>query len=143
MKKIFIALLFFVLACSPKIKKLNYLDSYDAVEVKNSGGFSGTSTGFLIQKNAEIYLTYHTPGKGYNQKFYRLSTVDSVNAMFEKLAKSNVFDKKYDKPGNLTFSITARKDSNSYSVYWADGQDSIQTYIEMYRSLRNFASGRK
>ncbi len=143
MKKIFIALFFFTISCSPKIKKLNYLDTYDAVEVKNSGGFTGTSTGFLIQKNAEIYLTYHTPGKGYNQKFYRLSTVDSVNAIFEKLAKSTVFNKQYNKPGNLTFSITARKDTSIYSVYWADGQDSIQSYIDMYRSLRNFASGRK
>ena len=89
MKKLFIILLFFT-ACSPKIKKLEYINYYDAVEVKNSGGFTGASTGFLIQKNAEIYVTYHTPGKGFNQKFYRLSTVDSVNKMFAILAKSNV-----------------------------------------------------
>lgn len=142
MKKLFIILMFFT-ACSPKIKKLEYINYYDAVEVKNSGGFSGTSTGFLIQKNAEIYITYHTPGKGFNQKYYRLSTVDSVNAMFAMLAKSNVFAKPYNKPGNLTYSIISRKDTTTNSVYWADGQDSIQNYIQVYKALRNFASGRK
>ncbi len=142
MKKLFIILLFFT-ACSPKIKKLEYINYYDAVEVKNSGGFTGTSTGFLIQKNAEIYLTYHTPGKGFNQKYYRLSTVDSVNAMFAMLAKSNVLAKPYNKPGNLTYSIISRKDSSTNSIYWADGQDSIQNYIQVYNTLRNFASGRK
>lgn len=142
MKKLFIILLFFT-ACSPKIKKLEYINYYDAVEVKNSGGFTGTSTGFLIQKNAEIYVTYHTPGKGFNQKYYRLSTVDSVNAMFAMLAKSNVLAKPYNKPGNLTYSIITRKDSTTNSIYWADGQDSIQNYIQVYNALRNFASGRK
>jgi hypothetical protein len=143
MKKLFIILLFFVAACSPKIKKLVYLQYYDVVEVKNSGGFTGASTGFLIQKNGEIYVTFHLPNKGYNQKFYRLSTADSVNVMFEMLAKSNVMAKPYNKPGNLTYSISTRKDSLSNAVYWADGQDSIQNYIEVYNTLRNFASGRK
>ncbi len=143
MKNLFIILLFFVTACSPKIKKLAYLNYYDAVEVKNSGGFTGASTGFLIQKNAEIYVTYHTPGKGFNQKFYRLSTVDSVNAMFAMLAESTVLAKPYNKPGNLTYSIITRKDSTTSSIYWSDGQDSIQNYIQVYNALRNFASGRK
>ena len=142
MKKLFIILLFFT-ACSPKIKKLEHINYFDAVEVKNSGGFTGASTGFLIQKNAEIYVTYHTHGKGFNQKFYRLSTVDSVNKMFAILAKSNVLAKPYNKPGNLTYSIISRKDSTTNSIYWADGQDSIQNYIQVYNTLRNFASGRK
>jgi hypothetical protein len=142
MKKLFIILMFFT-ACSPKIKKLEYINYYDSVEVKNSGGFTGASTGFLIQKNAEIYVTYHTPGKGFNQKFYRLSTVDSVNKMFALLAKSNVLAKSYNKPGNLTYSIITGKDTTTSSIYWADGQDSIKNYIEVYNTLRNFASGRK
>lgn len=142
MKKLFIILLFFI-ACSPKIKKREPLDLYDAIEVKASGGFTGVSTGYLIQKNAEIYLIYHKAGKPYNQKFYRQSTIDSVNEIFSQLAASKILTKPYSKPGNLTYSISARKDSIDNSINWSDGQDSIQNYIKMYHVLRNFASGKK
>jgi hypothetical protein len=142
MKKLFIVLMFFT-ACSPKIKKLEHSNYYDVVEIKNTGGFTGASSGFLIQKNGEIYVTFHLPNKPFNQKFYRLSTIDSVNKMLEMLATSKVMAKPYHKPSNVTYSISTRKDSVSNTVYWADGQDSVQNYINVYRVLRNFASGRK
>lgn len=142
MKYAFI-LLIFLCSCSIRKNKNELQFPYDAVEVRNSGGFAGVSTGFLIQKNAEIYLIYHQSNKSYNQKFYRSSTVDSVYAMFNKLASSSLMNKKYNKPGNLTYSIITRKDSLTQSVYWADGQDSISNYIEMYNLIRNFATGRK
>lgn len=142
MRYIFILLIFFS-SCSVRKSNTERVFPYDAIEVRNSGGVTGVSTGFLIQKNAEIYLVYHQANKAYNQKFYRLSTVDSVYIIFQKLAESQILNKKYNKPGNLTYSILTRKDSLTNSVYWADGQDSISNYIEMYNLLRNFATGRK
>lgn len=142
MRYIFILLIFFT-SCTIRKSKNELIFPYDAVEVRNSGGFSGVSTGFLIQKNAEIYLVYHQSNKSYNQKFYRSSTVDSVYFIFQRLSESQILNKKYNKPGNLTYSILSRKDSLTSSVYWADGQDSISNYIEMYNMLRNFATGRK
>jgi len=141
MKKYFIILLLFT-ACSTRHKKAEIFFPYDAIEVKASGGFTGTTTGFLIQKNAEIYVIYHTTGKSYNQKFYRTSTSDSVAQLFQKIYSSGVFDKKYNKPGNLTYSILSRKDSITNAVYWSDGQDSIQSYATLYRTIRSFATGK-
>lgn len=131
------------MACSSRPKKAELNFPFDALEVKTSGGFAGTSTGFVIQKNAEIYVIYHTAGNSYNQKFYRSSTVDSVAQLFQKVYSSSVLSKKYNKPGNLTYSILSRKDSVINGVYWADGQDSIQSFIENYRAIRNFATGKK
>ncbi len=142
MKKYFIILLLFT-ACSTRHRKAEISFPYDAIEVKASGGFAGTTTGFLIQKNAEIYVIYHTAGKSYNQKFYRASTTDSVAQLFQKVYSSGVLTKTYKKPGNLTYSILSRKDSITNAVYWSDGQDSIKNYIETYRLIRNFASGRE
>ncbi len=141
MKKLFIILLLFT-ACSVRKKTTEQTLPYDAIEVKSSGGFTGTTTGFLIQKNGEIFVIYHNAGKTYNQKFYRLSTVDSVSIMFAKVQSSGILDKPYNQPGNLTYSIMSRKDSSTNAVYWADGQDSIGNYISLYRELRKFASGR-
>lgn len=140
MKYLFIILIFFT-ACSIRNKKAEVLVPYDAIEVKASGGFAGTTTGFLIQKNAEIYVIYHSAGKAYNQKFYRMSTTDSVAQLFQKVYSSSILNKPYKKTGNLTYSILSRKDSTTNAVYWADGQDSIGRYIEMYRVIRKFASG--
>lgn len=142
MKKYFIILLFFM-SCSSRIKNSEQDFPYDAVEVKSSGGFTGISTGFVIQKNAEILVLYHQPGKSFNQKFYRSSTLDSVYKMFTFLESSKILNATYNKPGNLTYSITVRKDSTTKSIYWSDGQDSIQNYIKVYNTLRNFASGRR
>lgn len=141
MKRYFIILMFFM-ACSTRPKKAELNFPFDALEVKTSGGFAGTSTGFLIQKNAEIYVIYHTAGKSYNQKFYRTSTLDSVSQLFQKVYASSVLSKKYNKPGNLTYSILSRKDSVTNAIYWADGQDSIQSFIEQYRAIRSFATGK-
>lgn len=140
MKKYFIILLLFT-ACSSRQKRVEQTVPYDAIEVKASGGFAGTTTGFLIQKNAEIYVIYHTAGKAYNQKFYRMSTTDSVAQIFQKVYSSGILYKPYKKSGNVTYSILSRKDSTTKAVYWADGQDSIANYIEMYRMVRKFASG--
>jgi hypothetical protein len=141
MKKLFIIMLLFT-ACATRKKAVVQEMPYDAIEVKSSGGFTGTTTGFSIQKNGEIYVIYHNAGKSYNQKFYRMSTVDSVGLMFAKLQSSHILEKPYNKPGNLTYSILSRKDSLTNSVSWADGQDSISNYINLYRELRKFASGR-
>lgn len=110
MKYLFIILIFFT-ACSVRKKKAEVSFPYDAIEVKASGGFTGTTTGFLIQKNAEIYVIYHTAGKSYNQKFYRQSTTDSVLKIFQTVYASKVLSDGYKKPGNLTYSILSRKDS--------------------------------
>lgn len=142
MKYLFIILIFLT-ACSIRKNPKPLEFQFDAIEVKASGGFAGTTTGFLIQKNAEIYLIYNTVGKSYNQKFYRTSTVDSVAKLFQKVNESGIFTHNYRKPGNLTYSILSRKDSITNAVYWADGQDSIDNYINMYRLLRNFSTGRK
>ncbi len=141
MKKFFIILLLFT-ACSSRKKLAERVMYYDAIEIKSSGGFTGVTTGFLIQKNGEIYVIYHNAGKAYNQKFYRQSTVDSVYQMFSKVQKSTILEKPYNKPGNLTYSISSRKDSTTNAVYWSDGQDSISNYISLYRELRKFASGK-
>jgi hypothetical protein len=140
MKRYFIIFLLFT-ACSSRQKRVEQFVPYDAIEVKASGGFAGTTTGFLIQKNAEIYVIYHTAGKAYNQKFYRMSTTDSVALLFQKVYSSGILNKPYKKPGNLTYSILSRKDSTTNAVYWSDGQDSISGYIENYRMLRKFAFG--
>lgn len=142
MKHLLIILIFFT-ACSVRKKPAELDFQYDAIEVKASGGFTGTTTGFLIQKNAEIYVIYHSSGKSYNQKFYRASTIDSVAELFQKVHSSGVLANKYNKPGNLTYSILSRKDSSTNAIYWSDGQDSIQNYINTYRLIRNFATGRK
>lgn len=144
MKKLFIILMLFM-ACSSRKKAIEQsilIFPYDAIEVKASGGFAGTTTGFLIQKNAEIYVIYHNAGKAYNQKFYRSSTVDSVSKLFAKVQSSGILEKPFNKPGNLTYSIQSRKDSTLNAIYWSDGQDSIGNFIELYRELRKFASGR-
>ncbi len=141
MKKYFIILFLFT-ACSSRMKKAEYVFPYDAVEVRASGGVTGIATGFVIQKTGEIQVIYHLPNKSFNQKFYRTTTLDSVKLFFDKLQASNVLTKPYNKPGNLTYSIVARKDSSTSTIYWSDGQDSISNYIEMYRMLRGFASGR-
>lgn len=140
----FILIFIFVLtACSAKIKKQIAKEyPYDVIEVTANGGFAGTTTGFAIQKNAEINLIYHLPGKSYQQKFFRLSTEDSVRMIFDKVWESGIYDDEFKKSGNMTYSITFRKDTSFKSIYWTDGLDSTAKYIEMYRLLRGFATGK-
>lgn len=136
-----IGLLVILAACSPRIKKTT-VSYYDSVEVYNSGGFTATSTGYVIQKNGEIYLLYHFPNKPYQQKFYRQASMDSVNMVFSRIKESGVEMQQYDRPGNLTYAIKLQKDSSVHELRWADGQDSAKTYMELYRYLRAFASGK-
>lgn len=142
MKK-YLLFIFVLSACSPKIKKQIAKEyPYDVIEVTANGGFAGTTTGFAIQKNAEINLIYHLPGKSYQQKFFRLSTEDSVRMIFDKVWESGIYDDEFKKSGNMTYSITFRKDTSIKSIYWTDGLDSTGKYIEMYRLLRTFSTGK-
>lgn len=138
---LFIFLILFSISCSPRIKKKAELP-FDAVEVSSNGGFTGTSTGFSIHKTGEIFLLYHLPGKPYNQKYHRQTTPDSVNIVFNKVLSSGIQNSNHQQPGNMTYTITLRKDSSIHSVYWADGQDSTESFKELYRYLRSFANGK-
>lgn len=143
-------LLIFSVACSHKIKKKNdssedtIIDLYfDSITVTSSGGFTGTTTGFLIEQNRNIYVQYHRPNKPYNEKFIRQTTVDSIKTVFQKVHESKIMDDQYNQPGNMTYSIKLRKGDFVNTISWADAQDSIETYVELYRYLRDFASGKK
>ncbi len=130
-------------ACASKKqadKKTEY--PFTSIQVGSSGGFTGAASGFIVQDNGEIYVYGHQAGRPYQQQFLRSTTLDSVNMVFDKVLKSGIHDDQYNKPGNMTYTMVFKKDSSIHSISWSDGQDSIQSYIEMYRFVRGFASGR-
>ena len=141
--KRYILLLSLFCACSPKIKKAEQKQyPFDVVEVLASGGFAGTTTGFSIQKNTEINVIYRKPNDVGNDKYYRSTSVDSVSMLFDKIMVSGIYDANFQKTGNMTYSISFRKDTSIRSIYWTDGLDSTENYVRMYRMIRDFASGR-
>jgi hypothetical protein len=141
-KIIVIAFAMVLFACKSKQINQNTRATYSSVEITASGGVTGGTSGFLIQENAEIYLTGQLPGKAFQQKFHRSSSVDSVKRIFDFLSKKDFDKAQHNVPGNITYGIILQRDSIRHAIYWADGQDSVAQYTEMYKYLRGFASGR-
>lgn len=141
-KIIFFAFATALFACKTRQNQLPSIAAFSSVEITASGGVTGGTSGFLIQENAEIYLTGQVPGRAYQQKFHRSSTVDSVMQIFEMLQAKRMDQVQHNIPGNITYGIIFQRDSLRHAIYWADGQDSVAQYTEMYKYLRGFASGR-
>ncbi len=140
-KYIFLFLLPGLFSCSPAYKKFQS-NAFDSVTVMANGGVTGSGKGYVIQQNGEVYVQFHYPNRPYDQKFYRQANTDSVLHLFYRLEQSNMMQSFHNEPGNMSYSIQMQQGDKIHIVVWSDGQDSTQSYIDMYRMLRSFAEGK-
>ena len=141
MKQLLVFLILFFSACAiHKTPIKNY--SFDVLRVSRAGGFTGNVSGYSIDRNGEIYLIYQFKGKPAQQQFFRQTTLDSVQMLFDKIEQTGINQLTHHENGNMTLQIAFQKAGDIHSISFIEAKDTAKKFSPMYYEIRDFAAGR-
>ena len=141
MKQLLVILIVFFSACAiHKTPLKNY--SFDVLRVSRAGGFTGNVSGYSIDRNGEISLIYQFKGKPAQQQFFRQTTLDSVQMLFDKIEQAGINQLTHHENGNMTLQITFQKAGDIHSISFIEAKDTAKKLSPIYYVIRDFAAGR-
>ncbi len=141
MKQLLVILIIFFSACAiHKTPIKNY--SFDVLRVSRAGGFTGNVSGYSIDRNGEIYLIYQFKGKPAQQQFFRQTTLDSVQMLFDKIEQTGINQLTHHENGNMTLQIAFQKAGDIHSISFIEAKDTAKKFSPIYYEIRDFAAGR-
>ena len=141
MKQLLVILLVFFSACAvQKSPVKNY--SFDVLSVSRAGGFTGNVSGYSIDRNGEISLIYQFKGKPAQQQFFRQTTLDSVQMLFDKVEQSGINQMTHHENGNMTLQIAFQKAGDIHAISFIEAKDTAKKFSPIYYEIRDFAAGR-
>jgi hypothetical protein len=141
MKQLLVFLILFFSACAiHKTPIKNY--SFDVLRVSRAGGFTGNVSGYSIDRNGEIYLIYQFKGKPAQQQFFRQTTLDSVQMLFDKIEQTGINQLTHHENGNMTLQIAFQKAGDIHSISFIEAKDTAKKFSPIYYEIRDFAAGR-
>ena len=141
MKQLLVILLVFFSACAvQKSPVKNY--SFDVLSVSRAGGFTGNVSGYSIDRNGEISLIYQFKGKPAQQQFFRQTTLDSVQMLFDKVEQTGINQMTHHENGNMTLQIAFQKAGDIHAISFIEAKDTAKKFSPIYYEIRDFAAGR-
>ena len=141
MKQLLVILLVFFSACAvQKSPVKNY--SFDVLSVSRAGGFTGNVSGYSIDRNGEISLIYQFKGKPAQQQFFRQTTLDSVQMLFDKVEQTGINQMTHHENGNMTLQIAFQKAGDIHAISFIEAKDTSKKFSPIYYEIRDFAAGR-
>jgi len=141
MKQLLVILIVFFSACAiHKTPLKNY--SFDVLRVSRAGGFTGNVSGYSIDRNGEISLIYQFKGKPAQQQFFRQTTLDSVQMLFDKIEQTGINQLTHHENGNMTLQITFQKAGDIHAISFIEAKDTAKQFSPIYYEIRDFAAGR-
>jgi len=141
MKQLLVILLVFFSACAvQKSPVKNY--SFDVLSVSRDGGFTGNVSGYSIDRNGEISLIYQFKGKPAQQQFFRQTTLDSVQMLFDKVEQTGINQMTHHENGNMTLQIAFQKAGDIHAISFIEAKDTAKKFSPIYYEIRDFAAGR-
>ena len=141
MKQLLVILLVFFSACAvQKSPVKNY--SFDVLSVSRAGGFTGNVSGYSIDRNGEISLIYQFKGKPAQQQFFRQTTLDSVQMLFDKIEQTGINQLTHHDNGNMTLQIAFQKAGDIHAISFIEAKDTAKKFSPIYYEIRDFAAGR-
>jgi hypothetical protein len=141
MKQLLVILLVFFCACAvQKSPVKNY--SFDVLSVSRAGGFTGNVSGYSIDRNGEISLIYQFKGKPAQQQFFRQTTLDSVQMLFDKVEQTGINQMTHHENGNMTLQIAFQKAGDIHAISFIEAKDTAKKFSPIYYEIRDFAAGR-
>lgn len=141
MKQLLVILLVFFSACAvQKSPVKNY--SFDVLSVSRAGGFTGNVSGYSIDRNGEISLIYQFKGKPAQQQFFRQTTLDSVQMLFDKVEQTGINQMTHHENGNMTLQIAFQKAGDIHAISFIEAKDTAKKFRPIYYEIRDFAAGR-
>jgi hypothetical protein len=141
MKQLLVILLVFFSACAvQKSPFKNY--SFDVLSVSRAGGFTGNVSGYSIDRNGEISLIYQFKGKPAQQQFFRQTTLDSVQMLFDKVEQTGINQMTHHENGNMTLQIAFQKAGDIHAISFIEAKDTAKKFSPIYYEIRDFAAGR-
>ncbi len=141
MKQLLVILIVFFSACAvQKTPVKNY--SFDVLSVSRAGGFTGNVSGYSIDRNGEISLIYQFKGKPAQQQFFRQTTLDSVQMLFDKIEQTGINQLTHHDNGNMTLQIAFQKAGDIHAISFIEAKDTAKKFSPIYYEIRDFAAGR-
>ena len=141
MKQLLVILLVFFSACAvQKSPVKNY--TFDVLSVSRAGGFTGNVSGYSIDRNGEISLIYQFKGKPAQQQFFRQTTLDSVQMLFDKVEQTGINQMTHHENGNMTLQIAFQKAGDIHAISFIEAKDTAKKFSPIYYEIRDFAAGR-
>ncbi len=141
MKQLLVILLVFFSACAvQKSPVKNY--TFDVLSVSRAGGFTGNVSGYSIDRNGEISLIYQFKGKPAQQQFFRQTTLDSVQMLFDKVEQTGINQMTHHENGNMTLQIAFQKAGDIHAISFIEAKDTAKKFSPIYYEIREFAAGR-
>ncbi|MEY3842908.1 MAG: hypothetical protein RIR80_479, partial [Bacteroidota bacterium] len=107
-----------------------------------SGGFTGNVSGYSIDRNGEISLIYQFKGKPAQQQFFRQTTLDSVQMLFDKVEQTGINQMTHHENGNMTLQIAFQKAGDIHAISFIEAKDTAKKFSPIYYEIRDFAAGR-
>ena len=131
MKQLLVILLVFFSACAvQKSPVKNY--SFDVLSVSRAGGFTGNVSGYSIDRNGEISLIYQFKGKPAQQQFFRQTTLDSVQMLFDKVEQTGINQMTHHENGNMTLQIAFQKAGDIHAISFIEAKDTDEKKCGTY-----------
>jgi len=108
------------------------LQSGMEISLTEQGGFSGSTLVYRLSPAGHITRS-ESPGTVPDTLGH--VTPEEMAAVFSKLEDLKFFETEYQRPGNLTYTIEARKGGTVHAASWAAGDDSAPGSLPEIRRL--------
>lgn len=133
-KLIFILCTISLVAACTSSKKLNSEPATFEVGFGNYGGFTGSSTVYLISGNGQVFIV-----ENINRQPHQTISKKKIEKLKEHLNSIGFENLKVNEPGNLTYFIKVKTGNSENTVKWNDetkNTDLKETYKMLFEIIK-------
>lgn len=106
-----------------------------SVEFGEQGGFTGGYVGYAIDASGSVTKIGRLPGREPSEESLGAVSGEDMASLRSMIHSIGFFRIAYTKPGNMTYSILVRRDTEEHRVSWAPGDENVPKDLTKLRSM--------